>query len=107
MKWPRRVSVLFIVGMLALVSSSALPAEAQGGGLPTDTAAATRAGTLLALAAAIDGLAARWEAAAGLPNGAPRRLLTGGDAAVVAPYLTDWTPAPRLLFDALARLADA
>ena len=83
----------------------AAPAAEGGAELPADTAAATRAGTRLGLAAAIDGLAVRWEAAAELAAGTTRRVLTGGDAAGLAPFLEGWDLRERLLFDGLARLA--
>lgn len=80
---------------------------ASGLGLPADTAAATRAGTLLALAEAVSGLGRRWEREAGLPEGSTPRVLTGGDAARLAPHLPDWRHQDGLLLDALARYAAA
>ena len=85
----------------------AAPAATASEGLPADTAAATRAGTLDALAAALDGLARRWERLAGLAEGSAPRVLTGGDAAELAPLLPDWRQHPDLVLDGLRLLAAA
>lgn len=77
------------------------PGESTGA-LPTSTAAAVRAGTLEALAAAIDGLAARMEAEIG---GVEARFLTGGDAAQLGPLLVqEWRPIDHLVLHGLAEV---
>lgn len=95
------------LGVQTAALASACPhLDAPGeptGVLPTSTAAAVRAGTLEALAAAMDGLAARFEAELG---GVNARYLTGGDAAQLAPLLTQpWEPVEHLVLLGLAELA--
>lgn len=80
------------------------PGESTGV-LPTSTAAAVRAGTLEALAAAIEGMAARYAAELGTE---PRRFLTGGDADALAPLLGPaWQRVDHLVLRGLAELAAA
>ena len=81
------------------------PAAEARDGVPADTAAATRAGTLDALAAALDGLATRFEVLAGLAPGAAPRLLSGGDAEALAPLLPAWRRQPDLVLEGLRVLA--
>lgn len=75
----------------------------NGEGIPGDSAGAVACGTRGALAAALSALADRFAAAAG--GAAPARVLTGGDAARLAPLLPQWRPEPDLVLAALAELA--
>jgi type III pantothenate kinase len=70
--------------------------------IPRDTAAAVYAGTCSALAAAIDGLADRFEARLG---GTAGRFLSGGDAPRLAASLPRWQPRRYLVLDALSAWA--
>lgn len=75
-------------------------ASAYDGGLGTDTEACVRQGALLACLGAVD----RALALAG--PAAPRRLLTGGDAEQLLPYLSGpWAYRPQLVLEGLLRLA--
>jgi pantothenate kinase type III len=79
------------------------PASEDPEAIPNNTATAVRAGTLLALAASLQGLAESWQATIGP---APR-YLTGGDAALLAPVLgPDWLPAEHLVLQGLAIAAE-
>jgi pantothenate kinase type III len=71
--------------------------------IPNQTATAVRAGTLLAMAASLQGLADRWQESLG---SAPR-YLTGGDAAQFAPLLgPGWTTTEHLVLHGLAIVAE-
>ncbi len=79
------------------------PAPSDPEAIPNRTATAVRAGTLLALAASLQGLADRWQATLGP---APR-YLSGGDAALLAPVLgSDWTIREHLVLHGLAIAAE-
>ncbi len=82
-----------------------LPAVGDGciEALATDTPTGIRSGTLLGLAALIDGLVDRLKEHSGLPL---QPLLTGGDAALLLPWLTQrFEHAPHLGLEGLAMLA--
>lgn len=71
--------------------------------IPTDSAGAVACGTRGALAAALEGLAQRFEAALSAPA---RRYLGGGDAGLLRPWMdARWEDAPNLVLEGLARLA--
>lgn len=83
-----------------------LPAVGEGdiAVLATSTPAGIRAGTLLGLAALIDGLVDRLAASSGL---ALQPLLTGGDAAQLRPWLARrYEEVPDLVLEGLAVLAE-
>ena len=78
--------------------AAAGPAHVYGEHLGTDTEACVRQGALHACAGLVERLATR--------HGGERRYLTGGDAAVLRPFLDgDWTVAGDLVIAGLARLA--
>lgn len=69
----------------------------------TDTVTGIRSGTLLGLAALIDGLVGRLTKCSGLPL---QPLLTGGDAPELLPWLTRcYEQVPELVLEGLAALA--
>ena len=75
------------------------------GVLPTSTAAAVRAGTLESLAAAIQGMAARY---AEQLESEPALYLTGGDADALAPLLgAAWQRVDHLVLRGLAIISEA
>jgi pantothenate kinase type III len=79
------------------------PAKDDSDAIPRNTASAVRAGTLLAIAHALQGLAASWQDTIGP---APR-YLTGGDARLLAPILgPDWLAAEHLVLQGLAHAAE-
>lgn len=79
------------------------PAGADQESIPNSTASAVRAGTLLALAQALSGLADQWQAS----TGSGPRFLTGGDAAQLAPVLgPDWLCAEHLVLHGLMIAAE-
>lgn len=79
------------------------PAGTDSEAIPNSTASAVRAGTLLALAHALSGLADQWQAT----MGAAPRYLTGGDAAQLAPVLgPGWLPVEHLVLHGLAIAAE-
>jgi len=79
------------------------PASEDQEAIPKQTATAVRAGTLLALATTLQGLADRWQETIGP---APR-YLSGGDAAQLAPLLgPDWTTTEHLVLHGLAIAAE-
>lgn len=76
------------------------PAHAYGAGLGSDTDTCVRQGALHACAGAVERLAQRYAAPA------PRRVLTGGDAAILLPHLDgDWQSRGDLVFAGLLRYA--
>ncbi|MAW61134.1 MAG: hypothetical protein CMJ94_09875 [Planctomycetes bacterium] len=79
------------------------PAADDPAVIPASTAAAVRAGTALALAAAIDALAQRWEQELDAPTA---RYLTGGDADRLQPLMDPrWQRGEDLVLLGLAELA--
>ncbi|HEX9794000.1 MAG TPA: type III pantothenate kinase [Planctomycetota bacterium] len=82
------------------------PANARSG-VPATTEEALAMGRFGALAAALDGLAARFETALGATGATgAARLVTGGDASCMQSWLGPaWEPAPDLVLEGLARLA--
>lgn len=85
-------------------AAPALPAEIAEGALPArDTSTAIGAGTLVGLAGAVGRVAA----AVGAELSAPRRVLTGGDAGRLAPWLDPgWHHDPALTLRGLATEGD-
>lgn len=72
-------------------------------GVPATSQGALAWGTAGALAEALEALGRRFEAAVGVPV---QRFLTGGDAAVLAPWLAcRWESAPHLVLEGLAAVA--
>lgn len=88
-----------VAALAAACPHLAAPADADLEPIPQTTATAVRAGTLLALGAALHGLAEQWQTTIGP---APR-YLTGGDAGLLAPVLgSDWLPVENLVLQGLA-----
>ncbi|TAH34979.1 MAG: type III pantothenate kinase [Planctomycetota bacterium] len=85
---------------LAAAAPHLPPPASAAAPIPDDSASAVACGTRAALAAALDGLAARFETAMAAPA---RRFVTGGDTVLLQPWLSAaWQPEPSLVLHGLA-----